>query len=112
MGKPSPTHKPTDATRAQVSALTSFGNTQEQIAAYLRIDADTLAKHYRYELDNATLIANERVAGVLFSKCIDDRDTTSILFWLKTRGRWRENHEDKSKKDSLIEKLVEKLVTE
>lgn len=106
-------HKPTDKTRAEVAALTSFGNTQEEIATYIGISVDTLDRHYRDELDNSVVRANAKVAGKLFKKCVEQEDLTAIMFWLKTRARWREKDpEDTKKFNSLVEKLVDKLVTE
>lgn len=103
-------HEPTPQTRAEVSALTSFGNNQEQIAAYLKISVDTLTKNYRHELDTAAMAANAQVANKLFRKAVDENDITAQIFWLKTRARWREKDPDDAKKfESLIEKLVDKI---
>ena len=82
-------YEPTDANRIEVKALKSFGNTHDQIAAYLEISRETLEKYYRYELDNATLIANAKVATRLFAKAVDQDDLSAQIFWLKTRARWR-----------------------
>jgi len=88
---PDPTpHEPTHKTRAEVSALTSFGHTQEEIAAHLYICVDTLVKYYRDELDNSVVRSNAKVASKLFKKAVDQEDLTAIIFWLKTRARWRE----------------------
>lgn len=88
---PDPTpHKPTEATKAEVGALVSFGNTQEDIARYLGISVDTLVKYYRYELDNSVMVANAKVANRLFRKATEDDDLSAQVFWLKTRGRWRQ----------------------
>lgn len=83
-------HEPSEITRAEVSALNSFGNTQEEIALYLDIDIDTLAKHYRHELDTAVIRANAMVARRLFNKATQQDDLSAQIFWLKTRARWRE----------------------
>lgn len=90
--KGSPPHKPTDKTRAEVSALVSFGVTQDEIARYLDIDKTCLRRHYREEIDKAAIRANAQVARVLFEKATIERDTASVFFWLKTRARWREVH--------------------
>ncbi len=82
-------HVPTDITRAEVSALVSFGNTQEQIAGYIEIDIKTLQKYYRKELDNATMLANAQVAKRLYNKAVQQDDLSAQVFWLKTRARWR-----------------------
>ncbi|HEY2811792.1 MAG TPA: hypothetical protein VGJ00_10450 [Rhabdochlamydiaceae bacterium] len=87
---PTAPHVPTDRLRGEVSALTSFGNTQEEIARHLGIDEDTLAKYYRDELDNSVLRANSKVAKGLFKKATEDEDLSAQIFWLKTRARWRD----------------------
>lgn len=84
-------HKPTDKLRGEVSALTSFGNTQEQIAAHLGISVDTLSRHYHDELANSVLRANAQVAKGLFKKATEDDNLSAMMFWLKTRARWRES---------------------
>lgn len=83
------THKPTDETRKQVEAMSSYGVPQKEIAAVFGITDETLAKHYRKELDTACAKANSMIAQRLYKKAMDG-DTTSMIFWLKTRGRWAE----------------------
>ena len=104
-----PAHEPTEQTRAEVGALTSFGNTQEDIARYLGISVDTLVKYYRSELDNAALKANAKVANKLFRKATEGDDLGAMTFWLKTRARWREKDKEDNTANSVIEKLLEKL---
>lgn len=104
-------HEPTDKTRAEVSALTSFGNTQEEIAAHIGISVDTLFKYYKPELANSVVRANAKVAAKLFRKATEGEDLTAMIFWLKTRARWRErDHEDKVINETLVEKLLDKLI--
>ena len=103
MGKPA--HVPTDKTRAEVSALTSFGITQDEISTYLDIDLKTLRKHYRRELDTGTTRANAAMAKRLFDAGVKDGSVPAMIFWLKTRARWREtddsnNGEDKKERRS------------
>lgn len=106
-------HEPNDKIRAKVSALTSFGITQEEISKYLEISVETLKKYYQYELDNSQLDANAQVAAKLFKKATKNEDLSAIIFWLKTRARWRTaDKDDDRKKDSIIEALLEKLVQE
>jgi hypothetical protein len=83
-------HAPTDKTRAEVSALCSFGITQDEIATYLDIDIKTLCKHYRKELDTGAIKANAAMAKRLFDAGIKDGSVPAMIFWLKTRARWRE----------------------
>lgn len=86
-----PAHKPTDATRGQVEALAGFvGLPQADIAQFLEIDLKTLRKHYRRELDQATVKANLAVAKALFTKATKGNDTAAMIFWLKARAKWSE----------------------
>lgn len=89
-------HQPTDEMRKTVEAMSSYGIPHEGIACVIDIDEKTLRKYYRSELDKATFKANAQVAGKLYKKCMDG-DTTSIIFWLKTRARWRESFENINK---------------
>lgn len=98
-------HTPTEKTRAEVSALTSFGIVQDEISTYLGIDLKTLRKHYRRELDTGVTRANAAMAKRLFDAGIKDGSVPAMIFWLKTRARWREtddsnNGEDKKERKS------------
>jgi transposase-like protein len=95
-------HVPTDETRAQVYALSSFGVTQDDIGRFIGVSDDTLRKWYSAELDRASVDRNAEVAAFLFrsangsaiaegasySDCLK-----AAMFWLKTRAQWRERHE-------------------
>lgn len=102
-------HEPTEKTRAEVSALTSFGNTHEQIAEHLGISADTLVRYYRNELDNSVVRANAKVAAKLFRKATEGDDLSAMIFWLKTRGRWREKDAENVVNQKIVELLIDKL---
>jgi hypothetical protein len=56
------------------------------------IDAKTLRKHYREELDTGHIKATAKVAESLFRKATGEgaQSVTAAIFWLKTRGGWRE----------------------
>ena len=108
-GKTKP-HEPTEKTRAEVAALVSFGNTQEEIAGYIGISIDTLERHYRDELDNSVVRANAKVAAKLFRKAIDGDDIKAQIFWLKTRARWREKDENQTVSDKIVEAIIDKLI--
>lgn len=86
-----PPHVPTDENRKIVKALVAYGVVQDDIAKQLDVSVDTLQRHYRREIDTAANEANAKVAERLFKKCMDG-DTTSLIFWLKTRAKWSETH--------------------
>ena len=98
-----PAHQPTDKTRAEVRALSSFGQPQTDIAGYVGISDKTLREHYRDELDNAAMRANAAVAAKLHNAATLKEHTapsvTAAIFWAKTRMGW---------KDTSIHELVGK----
>lgn len=81
-------HSPSDKSRAEVSALCSFGITQAEIATYLDIDIKTLCKHYRRELDVGVTKANAAMAKRLFDAGVKEGSVPAMIFWLKTRAQW------------------------
>ncbi len=82
-------HCPTPESRAEVSALISFGVTRENIASHVGVSTVTLAKYYKMELANGAVAANARVAGTLFQLAVGG-NIAAAIFWLKTRAGWRE----------------------
>jgi len=83
-------HEPTDKTRAEVQALAGFGIREDEIAIYVGIDAKTLRKYYRSELDSGHIKANAAVARALYRQAVDEGSTSAAIFWLKARAGWRE----------------------
>ena len=90
MGRPS--HKATDDSRRQVEAMAGYGMPEASIATAIGIDAKTLRKHYRHELDIGHIKANSAVAQSLFRKATGDgpQSVTAAIFWAKTRLGWKE----------------------
>lgn len=103
-----PPHEPTKETRLLVQELTAFGITQEKIARRLNICIDTLALHYRDELDNGKTDAVLAVGKSLYSKAVEQDDLGAQVFYLKTQGGWREKDKDDDTKKawSVIEQLL------
>lgn len=99
-------HVPTSESRAEVSALVAFGIPQINIAKRLGISDETLRKYYEYEIENGTHDAVATVANILYQKCVEDRDLTAIIFFLKTRGKWREKDKDEDKVKSEAEQFA------
>lgn len=91
-----PQFQPTDEDRALVEQLAAFGIPVESMTLFVKtkegkpISERTLRKHFVKELDQGELKANVKVAQTLFKKAING-DTTSMIFWLKTRARWKES---------------------
>ncbi len=104
-----PAHQPTEATRQTVSLHATVGTKQDVIAEILGISVDSLQRHYRAEIDTSREKANASVGGALFKKAMGG-DTTAMIFWLKTRARWREtldiSNEDGSLKPEATQAAV------
>jgi hypothetical protein len=83
-------HSPTEEERRTVKALSGYGVPHEDIAIHMDMDAKTLRKHYRRELDRGTIEANAKVAQTLFTMATVDKNVAAAIFWMKARGGWRE----------------------
>ena len=116
-------HKPDPFHRRQVEAMAGYGVPEISIARVVGIDAKTLRKHYRDELDTGQIKATAKVAESLYRKATSDgsQSVTAAIFWLKTRGGWREtpqNHEVElgvknlsDISDAELERLIATLAT-
>jgi len=105
-------HTPTIETRAEVSSHVAFGTTQDVIAKILGISIDTLAKHYRQEIDTANAVAVRRVAGKLYAKAYEQDDLSAQIFYLKTRGRWRTADSEPPVQPSTLDDSAQRLAEE
>ena len=94
-------HAPTEKTRAEVAALTSYGVTEAEVARYVGVDAKTLRKHYKEELAFSRMKRNAVVGNFLFSaasgRALADGANyadcvRAAMFWAKTRMGWRETN--------------------
>ena len=85
-------HKPDPSQRRQVQAMAGYGIPEADIGRVIGIDAKTLRKHYREELDTGTTKATVKVAESLYRKAIGDghQSVAAAIFWLKTRAHWSE----------------------
>lgn len=110
----SPEHKPDEKSRAEVHALCAYGVPQEEIAVYIGIDAKTLRKHYRAELDTAKTKAHAAVGRFLYQAASGAslKDGAShadclraAMFWAKTQMGFRDNQEQVEKSD--IDRVIE-----
>jgi hypothetical protein len=89
-GKGRPPHLPNDDTRIKVYTLSTVGTRHEDIASVLSISHDTLVKYYKEELDKGRIEANASVAETLFKQA-KEGNTTAMIFWLKSRAKWKES---------------------
>jgi hypothetical protein len=85
-------HRAEPFLKRQVEAMAAYGVPEEKIARVVGIDAKTLRKHYRDELDTGQTKANSKVAESLYRKATGEgpQSVTAAIFWLKTRAQWKE----------------------
>jgi len=85
-------HRPDGTSRRQVEAMAGYGIPEADIACVLEIDAKTLRKHYRGELDKGHIKSTAKVAENLYRKATGEgrEAVTAAIFWLKTRAGWKE----------------------
>lgn len=85
-----PPWQPTDEQRMMVKLCKADGGfTHEQIAAVLKIDADTLFKHCKEELQTGKLEVDAKIGGKLVQKCLAG-DLGSIVWYEKTRRGFKD----------------------
>lgn len=84
-----PAWEPTAEQRMMVKVCMGTGFTQEQVAALLGVDHDTLVKHCREELAIGHLEIDAKIGGKLVQKCLAG-DTACLIFYHKTRRGWSE----------------------
>ncbi|KVZ03368.1 hypothetical protein [Burkholderia stagnalis] len=91
-----PSFNATNEQRKLVEQLAAFGIPQEDMVMLVLdtngkpISAPTLRKHFRRELTEGLVKANTKVAQALFKKAAGG-NVASMIFWLKTRGGWKES---------------------
>jgi predicted ArsR family transcriptional regulator len=107
-----PTYSPTEEQRRTVRAMSGFGIPQTDIATLLEIDAKTLRKHFRRELDRGSIEATVKVAQTLFQMATSGQNTAAAIFWMKARAGWREKHELVLSAKTTEEMSDEELVAE
>jgi hypothetical protein len=80
----------TAAMRDKVRHLAGIGVPQDDIARIIGCAPKTLRKRLRDDLDRGTAEANAIVSGSLFTAA-KGGNVTAQIFWLKSRGGWRES---------------------
>jgi hypothetical protein len=78
--------------RQGVRHYVAIGYPQEVVARIIEpaMSVDTLAKHFRYELDNGKLIQDAKVAGTAYYLAVSGREPSMTRFWLRSRMGWRD----------------------
>ena len=86
-------YEPTDKDLRIVESMAGCGMPQASIARALGIDAKTLRKHFRRELDSSADKADAQVASTLFKLAISGRCPAASMFWMKCRAGWKEQRD-------------------
>ena len=76
-----------------VQVLSGIGVPQDQIALLIGVDAKTLRKSCRDDLDRGMAEANVKVGQTLFAMATRGDNTAATIFWMKARAGWREKQE-------------------
>jgi hypothetical protein len=81
-----------ERTREAVQHYTAIGYPREIIARIVDppCDPDTLAKHFRFELDNGKYIADAKMAGTIYRLGVTGADPALARFWARARMGWRD----------------------
>lgn len=82
-------HKPSKKQRELVNSLATAGLGQNMIAKVIGIDRTTMTHYYRKELNVGIANVVMEMGNVLADKARKG-DTASLIFFLKTKGRWSE----------------------
>jgi len=82
-----PAHKPDDFKRTLVKKLSANGHSQERIAEYMMIDADTLMKYYSEEFNNGKLEDEIELSDIV-RKNARTGNQRAAEFVLACRHRW------------------------
>ena len=93
-----------EAVRERVRHLAGVGVRQDDIARIIGCASKTLRRRLRDDLDRGVAEANATIAGYLFAAA-KAGNIAAIIFWLKTRARWRERarpHGERGPKDAAV----------
>ena len=82
-------YEPTEQARHMVKKMAAFGIPMKNIAEVIGVGVTSLQKYFQNELESGHTEANFMVANTLFQKAMGG-DTTSLIFWCKTRLGWRD----------------------
>lgn len=94
--------EPSEQQRRMVESLAGCGIRQDAIARMMQIDAKTLRKHFREELDCGADKANAQVANTAYKMATSGKVPAATIFWLKTRNGWRETARGDNSGDALL----------
>jgi hypothetical protein len=92
-----PKFVPTDLHRTTVRSLAAYGIQHEEIAHMIGLRSEkTLRRHFREELTRGAIEATAQVSQTLFQMATSGKWPACTIFWMKTRGGWREKQSSES----------------
>jgi len=93
-----------------VKVMSGFGIPQTDIANQIGVDAKTLRKHFRDELDRGMTEANMRVAQSLFTMATTGGNVAAAIVWMKAQAGWREKHPEEPAADEKTTVVTHRFV--
>jgi len=92
-----PKFVPTDLHRTTVRSMAAYGTKHEDIAKVIGLRSlKTLRKHFREELTRGSIEATAQVGQTLYQMATSGEAPACTIFWMKTRGGWREKQNRES----------------
>ena len=87
-----------ESARQKVRHYIAIGYPQEVVARLLEppLSIDTLAVHFRRELDDGKFIQDAKVAGTAYVLAVSGRDPGMTRFWCRARMGWRDTGDVKT----------------
>jgi DNA-binding XRE family transcriptional regulator len=70
--------------------MAAMGIPQEDMGKIVGVEAKTLRKHCRKQLDTGSIKATLKVAQSLFKQATEESNTAAMIFWMKARAGWSE----------------------
>lgn len=90
MTKGRPAHKPTEESKKIVKRAAGVGLPLQHIGALLEIHRETLAKHYRKEIDEGKAKAHMNVLNTLYEMAVSGKCPAATFFYCKTQLGFKE----------------------
>ncbi len=88
---PRPKFKPTEEHRRMVRSMAAYGVKQEDIGKVVGLRSPkTLRKYFCEEITRGSIDAIARVGQTLFQMATSGKHVAATIFFLKTRGGWRD----------------------
>lgn len=104
---PRPPFIPTDLHRTTVKSLAAYGINHEEIAQMIGLrSAKTLRRHFREELTRGSIEATAQVSQTLYQMATSGQEPACTMFWMKTRGGWREKQRSETEPTAVPDFVV------